>query len=128
MAEIKPAKAPDKFIRLLKNAIELHPDKLSLREVARRADISVAYLSLLLNGERGTPSNEAIVQLEEVLNIPKGNLCKAAGRPDDVALEFFRRDEAAQIVRSLASVPKSELPKVQKWIDGLVKRQKGGGK
>ena len=40
--------------------MEEHPEKLSLRQVARRADISPAYLSYLLNGELGVPSNEPL--------------------------------------------------------------------
>ncbi len=101
-----------------------HPDKLSLREVARRADISPAYLSRLLSGERGVPSNDAIAQLEGVLDIPKGELFKAAGRPDDQALEFFRKDEAGSILRTLAPLPNSQLAAVHKIIERFVKEQK----
>ena len=67
MGENKNTKAPERFIRLLKKAMDEHPEKLSLRKVARRADLSPAYLSYLLNGERGVPSNDAIAQLERVL-------------------------------------------------------------
>jgi transcriptional regulator with XRE-family HTH domain len=124
MNENKPAKAPERFIRLLKKAMDEHPGKMSLRQVARNADISPAYLSLLLNGERGVPSNEAIAKLEAVLNIPDGKLFKAAGRPDDQALEFFRKDEAGSIVRTLADVPNSQLSTVLKMIEHFVKRQR----
>src|ERR1700679_4215135 len=109
MADNKAAKPPKEFVRLLKKAIDDHPDKLSLRELARRADLSAAYLSLLLNGERGVPSNDAIHQLERVLGIPQGELNQAAEKPDNAALEFFRRDKAAPIMRSLAEVPDSKL-------------------
>jgi len=95
MADKKPVKAPREFVQLLKRAMDEHPEKPSLREVARRADISPAYLSLLLHGERSAPSNEAIARLEEVLNIPRGGLNEAAGKPDDTALEFFRHEKAA---------------------------------
>jgi AraC-like DNA-binding protein len=57
MTANKSAKAPDRFIRLLKKAMAEHPEKLSLNQVAKRADLSPAYLSFLLNGERGVPSN-----------------------------------------------------------------------
>ena len=123
MAENNPTKAPEKFIRLLKKAMDEHPDKLSLTRIAKQADISPAYLSLLLNGERGVPSNEAIVQLEGVLNIPEGELFKAAGRPNDQALEFFRKDEAGSLLRTLAPLPDSQLAKVHKIIERFVKRQ-----
>src|SRR5208282_5658311 len=122
MNENKPAKAPERFIRLLKKAMDEHPEKMSLRQVARNADISPAYLSLLLNGERGVPSNDAIGQLERVLNIPEGELFKAAGRPNDQALEFFRKEEAGSIVRALAPLPNSQLSAVRKMIENFVKR------
>ena len=128
MAENKPTKAREQFIRMVKKAMDSHPDKLSLSEVARRADLSPAYLSLMLNGERRAPSNAAIRQLEEVLNIPQGELNKAAGKPDDSALEFFRKDEAAPIMRTLAKVPKGQLGKVQELIERFVSQQRSKGK
>ncbi len=123
MTANKSAKAPERFIRLLKKAMADHPEGLSLNQVARRADLSPAYLSFLLNGERGVPSNEAMAQLEQVLNIPQGELNKAAGKPDDAALAFFRREEAAPIMRSLAEVPNSKLREVRKLIERYVNRK-----
>lgn len=123
MVETKNSKAPEKFIRLLKKAMDAHPDKLSLTRIARQADISPAYLSLLLNGERGVPSNDAIAQLERVLDIPEGELFKAAARPDDQALEFFRKDEAGSIMRTLAPMPNNQLSAVRKLIEEFVQKQ-----
>ena len=128
MTENKPAKAPERFIRLLKRAMEEHPKKLSLRQVAKRADISPAYLSLLLNEERGVPSNEAIAQLERVLNIPDRELFNAAGRPDDQALEFFRKEDAGSIVRTLAPLPNNQLSAVRKIIEHFVQRRRAKSK
>jgi transcriptional regulator with XRE-family HTH domain len=123
MTTQKPTKAPGRFLRLLEKAMKEHPDALSLREVARQADISPAYLSRLLSGERGVPSNDAIAQLERVLHIPEGELFKAAERPDDQALEFFRKDEAGSIMRTLAPLPDSQLAEVHKLIERFVKKQ-----
>jgi transcriptional regulator with XRE-family HTH domain len=128
MAVNKITKAPDLFIRLLKKAMDEHPDKLSLREVARRADISPAYLSLLVNGERSAPSNEAIAQLESVLNLPSGELFKAAGRPNDAALDFFRKEEAGPIMKALAPLPNSQLAEVRKLIERFVQKRRPGSK
>jgi transcriptional regulator with XRE-family HTH domain len=125
MNENKPAKAPERFIRLLKKAMDEQQGQMSLRQVARNADISPAYLSLLLKGERGVPSNDAIGQLERVLNIPDGELFKAAQRPNNQALEFFRKEEAGPIVRELAAMPKSQLPDILKMIKRYVKKQRG---
>ena len=125
MAENKNTKAPERFIRLLKKAKDEHPEKFSLCEVARLADLSPAYLSYLLNGERGVPSNDAITQLERVLNIPNRELFKAAARPDDKALEFFRKEEAGPIMRMLADVPTGQLPAVRKFLSRIVKNKTG---
>ena len=123
MVKTKPTKAAAKFIDLLEKAMNEHLDNLSLRQVAKRADISPAYLSLLLSGERDAPSNDAIARLESVLNIPEGELFKAAGRPNDEALEFFRKDEAGPIMRSLARVPDHKLLEVQKLISRFLKNR-----
>lgn len=128
MAENKSTKAPKRFIQVLKKALDEHPEKLSLRQVARRADISVSYLSLLLNDERGVPSNEAITQLERVLRIPEGELFQAAERPNDQALEFFRKDEAGSILRTLAPLPNDQLAAVHKLIENFVQKQRRKGK
>ena len=117
MASAKPSKAPERFVRLVKKAMAAHPDRPSLSEVARRADLSPAYLSLMLRGERRAPSNEAIAQLERVLLLPQGELNQAAGKPDDSALEFFRREEAAPIMRTLSKVPNSKLETVREMIE-----------
>jgi transcriptional regulator with XRE-family HTH domain len=124
MTTQKATKAPDRFLRLLEKAMKAHPDALSLRAVARQADISPAYLSRLLSGERGVPSNDAIARLERVLSIPEGELFKAAARPDDQALEFFRKDEAGSIMRSLAEVPAGQLSAVRDLIEQFVQKQR----
>jgi transcriptional regulator with XRE-family HTH domain len=120
MATAKSKKAPAEFVRFLQKAIDEHPDKPSLREVARRSNLSVAYLSYLLNGDRDVPSNAAIRELERALNIPQGELNKAAGRPDDKALEFFRKDKAAPIMRTLAKVPANQLETVRELIEKFI--------
>jgi transcriptional regulator with XRE-family HTH domain len=103
--------------------MDAHADELSLRKVAQRADISPAYLSLLLSGDRGVPSNEAIAQLEEVLGIPQGELNAAAGKPNDKALEFFRKKEAGSIMRKLGLLPNNQLAAVDRMLDRLVQKQ-----
>jgi transcriptional regulator with XRE-family HTH domain len=123
MAENKPTKAPEKFIRLLKKAMDAHADELSLRKVAQRADISPAYLSLLLSGDRGVPSNEAIAQLENVLGIPKGELNAAAGKPNDKALEFFRKEQARPIMHKLGLLQNNQLAEADRMLDRLLQKQ-----
>jgi len=124
MSANKPRKAPEPFIRLLKKAMEEHPEGLSLREVARRADLSPAYLSYLLSGDRGAPSTDSISQLETVLHIPAGALFRAAGKPDDAALEFFRKEDGADIMRTLAVQPRGRLLKIKQIIERFVRKEK----
>jgi transcriptional regulator with XRE-family HTH domain len=128
MAENKPNKAPDRFIRLLDKAMKEHPEKPSLNEIARRADLSPAYLSFLLNGKRNVPSNDAIARLAKVLNIHAEELFQAAARPDDQALEFFRKEEAGPILRSLADVPASKLGAVHKLIERFTRKGRSKAK
>jgi len=120
-------KAPHSFVARLKKALDEQPDGLSLRQVAGRAGLSPAYLSLLANGERGVPSNDAIASLERVLNLEAGELFEAAGRPDDATLEFFRKAEAGPIMRTLADVPEKDLPSLRKLIEKFVGKTKMGG-
>ena len=122
MTEKQPSKAPEKFIQMLQQAMEDHPEKLSLRQVAQRANISPAYLSFLLNGVRRTPSNEAIAQLEKVLNIPPGELNRAAQKPDNQALLFFRKDESGPIMKALNEVPANRLPEVRQLLERFLKK------
>lgn len=124
MATTKPDKASAEFIRLLKKAMDEHPEKPSLREVARRANLSASYLSFLLNGERAVPSNDAIKKLQQVLNIPDNGLFEAAGRPNDQALEFFRKEDSAPIMRTLAELPNSQLPSVLKMLQRFARRRR----
>jgi transcriptional regulator with XRE-family HTH domain len=128
MSGTKPTKAPERFIRLIKKAMDGHPDKLSLNELARRADLSPAYLSFLLNGLRGVPSNGAIARLEQELQIPDGELFKAAGKPDDAALGFFRKEEAGSIMRTLASAPRHKLPQIHRLIERFLQKGRSAGK
>lgn len=44
-----------------------HPEKLSIREVSRRAGIDVSYLSRMEKGEVAPPREEIILRLAEVL-------------------------------------------------------------
>ncbi len=66
------------------------------------------------------PSNDAIARLEKVLNLADGQLFEAAGRPDNQALEFFRKGEASSIMRTLARIPANKLPKVREIIERFV--------
>jgi len=69
-----------------------HPDKLSIREVSRRAGIDVSYVSRMEKDEVAPPSEEVILRLAEVLQ---------ADRPDEL-LRLANRipPDVQEIIRS----------------------------
>ena len=55
--------------------------KISLNQFAEKAGVSPAFLSRILNKERGLPSDKAILRLAEVLDLqPPERLLIEAGR------------------------------------------------
>ena len=116
----EPTAAPDRFVRLLDNSIE--SQGLSLREVARRVGVSIAYLSRLLSKQRGLPSDTTIAKMERALEIHPGVLFDAAGRHDATASKFFRNDKARELIRSLEPLTDDEFARVLKVADDLRKK------
>jgi transcriptional regulator with XRE-family HTH domain len=121
MTTQEPTSAPERFLRLLKKA--LGGSGMSLREAARAAHISPAYLSRLQKGERGLPGNETIAILEEVLDVqPRGLLFDAAGRHDRVVSRVLNKDSQRLLMRSLAPLNESDFAKVAKVAEDLAKK------
>lgn len=90
MATQEPTSAPAPFVRLLRKSVA--NQGLSLREIARQIGASTAYMSRLVNEQRGLPSDDTIRKLEDVLDIqPRGLLFDAAGRHDSVASKVIDR-------------------------------------
>jgi transcriptional regulator with XRE-family HTH domain len=120
MTTQQPTAAPDRFVRLLRLALSSHP--LSLRKIAEKADISPAYLSRLVNGERGLPTDDTIIaKLEQVLDFPPGRLFDAAERADATAKTFLKKQQARPLMRSLAPLSDSDLAKVLAVAEKLAK-------
>ena len=111
MTAQKPTPAPDRFVRLLRLALGSQP--LSLRKVAEKAGLSPAYLSRLVNGERGLPTDDTIIaKLEQVLDVAPGRLFDTAERPDLTAKTFLKKQQARPLMRSLAPLSDEDLAKV----------------
>lgn len=106
----EPTAAPDRFVRLLGRAID--QEGVTLREFARKVDVSIAYLSRLLNKQRGLPNDQTIVRMEKALNMPPGVLFDAAGRHDAVAARLFKNDKTRQLLRSLEPLTDEEFERV----------------
>ncbi|MCX6896218.1 MAG: helix-turn-helix transcriptional regulator [Verrucomicrobia bacterium] len=121
MAEQQPTSAPQEFIRLLEHGIR--HSGLTKAEVAFKAEISPAYLSRLLNGERGVPADSIIVRLEAVLNIePRGQLFDAAGRHDAVVGKVLQKEQGRVLMRNLAPLTDEDLGTVLSVAAALAKK------
>lgn len=116
----QPTAAPDRFIRLLEKSIE--EQGLSLRDAARMAGVSIAYLSRLLSKQRGLPADATITKFENVLEIEPGRLFDAAGRHDALASKVFKNKEARRLLRSLEPLSDDEFAKVLSEAERLAKK------
>ncbi len=112
--------APAGFITLLDRAIQ--SANLSYREVAEKAKISHPFLSRLLSGQRGLPSDKTISKLERALNVPPGKLFYEAGRTDPAAKAVLRKGIAPALMRTLAPLDDDDLLQVQKLAEKLAKK------
>jgi transcriptional regulator with XRE-family HTH domain len=116
----EPTAAPDQFIRLLDRSIE--KQGLSLREVARLAGVSIAYLSRLLSKQRGLPAKKTIEKFEKVLEIEPGRLFDAAGLHDALASKVFKNEGARRFLRSIEHLSDEERAKVLQEAVALAKK------
>jgi len=123
MAEQQPTSAPAEFIRLLEQSIR--QSGLTKGEVAFKAEISPAYLSRLLHGERGVPADTILVRLEEVLDIqPRGLLFDRAGRHDAVMSKILKKNKARVLLRSLGPLTDDEMATVLKVAESLAQHHR----
>lgn len=121
--ETRPA-APLVVRRRLRQALRDQP--LSLREVARQADVSPAYLSRLLNGSRGLPSDERLQRLEKVLGFAKGELFAVGGRADPATRKVLSKPLAVPLMRALKPLTEEDLQKVIELANTLAAKHKEG--
>jgi nitrogen PTS system EIIA component len=127
MTAQEPTAAPDPFVRLLRKSIAAQG--LSLRAIGRRIGVSTAYMSRLVNKQRGLPADEKIIKLEEALDIqPRGSLFDAAGRHDSVASKVLNREGARILMRTLARLTEEEMNQVQKVAERYANRHEKEGK
>lgn len=116
----EPTAAPDRFIRLLNKTID--EQGFSRREFARQVGVSIAYLSRLLNKQRGLPAEKTITKFETVLEIEPGRLFDAAGRHDAVASKVFKNEGARRLLRSLEPLSDEDFAKILKEAERLAKK------
>ena len=120
----EPTEAPDRFIRLLDKSIE--EQGLSLREFARQVGVSIAYLSRLLNKQRGLPADKTIARMEKTLGMDQGVLFDAAGRHDEIAAKVFKNEKMRELLRSLEPLSDEEFAKIVEKANTLAKKHHPG--
>ena len=125
MATQPASPAPSEFIRLLRQSFDT--SGLTLTEVAGKAEISPAYLSRMLKGERGVPAIGIITRLEEVFDIqPRGQLFDAAGLNDSVVSKVLKKEQGRVLLRSLGPLTDEEMATVLSVADALAKNHSKG--
>jgi len=118
MATQEPTAAPAPFVRLLRKSIA--DQGFALREIGRLIGVSTAYMSRLVNEQRGLPADDTIRKLEDVLDIqPRGSLFDAAGRHDPVASKVMKREGARILLRTLTKLTDEDFARVQKVAEEL---------
>jgi transcriptional regulator with XRE-family HTH domain len=110
--------APQTFLALLQERMKAR--KISLNQLAERAGFSPAFLSRILNKQRGLPSDKIILRLARELDLqPPERLLIAAGRiPEDLKAPLDR-PLAPRLLRASAHLSEPDLQEVIKTVESL---------
>ena len=120
MTTQKKTPAPEGFRTLLRSAIE--KQGITIRQLAKLTNISAAFISRLLNGERGAPTNEVIDRLEKALNLEPRQLLYEAGRVDRAVQTVLQKQGAPLLMRNLAPLTEKEFLRVQQFAEELARK------
>jgi transcriptional regulator with XRE-family HTH domain len=111
MATQKPTTAPKGFRDLIRSAMD--KEGLNISQLAERANVSQAFISRLLNAERGAPSDEIIGRLERALRLQPKQLLYEAGRIDD---------KTKVLMRTFAPLTPKDMEEVLRLAEKLAKK------
>jgi transcriptional regulator with XRE-family HTH domain len=116
--------APQGFIDLVQQMMEKR--SISLNQLAERAGMSPAFLSRILNRERGLPSEKTILRLAEELDLePRERLLIEAGRVPEGLRPALSIPVVPALLRATEKLTDTELQQVLKTVQGLaLKRQR----
>jgi transcriptional regulator with XRE-family HTH domain len=119
--------APEGFITLLQEGMKTR--KISLNQLAERAGFSPAFLSRILNKQRGLPSDKTILRLAQELDLePRERLLIEAGRIPEELKQPLNRPEIPALLRVTGKLSETDLQKVIKTAESLALRQQRGRK
>ena len=114
--------APEGFINLLQESMKTR--KISLNQLAERAGFSPAFLSRILNKQRGLPSDKTILRLAEELDLePRDRLLIEAGRIPEELKQPLNRPEIPALLRVTGKLSDTDLQEVMKIAKALALKQ-----
>jgi transcriptional regulator with XRE-family HTH domain len=117
MATQKATPAPKGFRDLIRSAME--KEGLNITELAQRANLSQAFISRILNGERGAPTDQIILRLEKILRLQPKQLLYQAGRVDNATKLALEKEGVPLLMRTLGPLTPEEVQQVQRLADKL---------
>ena len=111
--------APESFVLLLQESMA--KQRISLNELARQAGLSPAFLSRILNKERGLPSEKAILRLAHVLDLePPERLLIEAGRIPEELRPAMRQPEMPKLLRATGKLSEEDFQEAIKAVQAVV--------
>jgi transcriptional regulator with XRE-family HTH domain len=118
---------PEGFIRLLREGMDKR--EISLNQLAEKAGMSPAFLSRIMNKQRGLPSDEAILRLARVLDLqPNERLLIEAGRVPDGLMFVLSQPRVPELLRVAGKLSETEQQELLKTAKALALRRRRGGK
>jgi transcriptional regulator with XRE-family HTH domain len=119
--------APEGFIRLLRQGMEKR--KISLNQLAERAGISPAFVSRIMNKQRGLPSDKVILRLAQVLDLqPHERLLIEAGRIPEELKPALSQPRVPELLRAVGKLSDTDQQELLQTVKALALRQRNRGK
>lgn len=114
--------APEGFIRLLREWMEKRA--ISLNQLAERAGVSPAFLSRILNRERGLPSDKTILRLAQELDLePPERLLIEAGRIPEELKPVLAQPQVGALLRATGKLSETDLQELVKTAEALALKE-----
>lgn len=114
--------APEGFLTFLREGMKRR--KVSLNQLAYRAGVSPAFLSRILNKQRGLPSDKVILRLAHLLDLePPERLLIEAGRIPEELKPMLSQPQIPQLLRASGKLSETDLQEVIKTAESLALKQ-----
>jgi transcriptional regulator with XRE-family HTH domain len=119
--------APASFLQLLREGMEKR--KISLNQLAEKAGVSPAFLSRIMNKQRGLPSDKAILRLAEVLDLqPHERLLIEAGRIPEGLKPALSQPRVPELLRAVGKLSDKDQQELLQTVKALALKQRHRGK